>query len=110
MKRPLFISLVTIYVFIIIGCSDDNHELHAYVISQNYIENILKSPSTADFPSLNYARVVDHGDNTFTIRSYVDSQNGFGATLRTKYMVKLSWNGKEWSHNKNWTLLDIHTY
>src|SRR5580693_5113852 len=56
----------------------------AYIISQNFVEDRLKSPSTAHFPIFDYSckQLEDH---TFLVRSYVDAQNAFGATIRTDY-------------------------
>ncbi len=46
---------------------------------------MLKAPSTADFPSISKFRygVVK---KQLLVQSYVDSQNGFGAQIRTKFI------------------------
>lgn len=45
---------------------------------------VLKSPATAKFPFS--PRSFDYkGDGVWEIRAYVDSQNGFGAMVRTEF-------------------------
>ncbi|QVY64230.1 hypothetical protein [Polaribacter sp. Q13] len=69
--------------------------------AQQFVEKQLKSPSTAKFPSLNKAN-VEKLNNIYTISSYVDSQNSFGAIIRSNYVVKL----KE-KENGNISLIDL---
>jgi len=49
-----------------------------------YVQSRLKSPSTADFPllDLRYA-MLECG--VWSVKSYVDSQNTYGATIRTNF-------------------------
>lgn len=47
--------------------------------------NLLKS---TDFPMKNESQIV-RDDDTVSIKSYVDAENGFGATVRTTFVVKL---------------------
>jgi hypothetical protein len=65
--------------------SDDEikYAAHQYVLPQ------LKAPSTAKFPSLNSAKISKNDDGTYIVSSYVDSQNEFGAMVRTNWAVKL---------------------
>lgn len=57
----------------------------------------LKSPSTASFPGavldLDQYRVTREGDS-WTVTSYVDSQNSFGATGRTVFTATYLWDGE----------------
>ena len=63
----------------------DGHD--AYLESQSFVKKHLKSPSTAEFPYYNRVKnnVKYLGTNKYKIDSYVDSQNSFGATIRTNY-------------------------
>lgn len=67
----------------------------AYYISyaQDYVKQGLKSPSTAEFPgtfwSVDDCTVARYKD-TVTVQSYVDSQNSFGAMVRSNFKVQLS--------------------
>lgn len=55
----------------------------AVVCSQQKVKSLLKSPSSADFP-MNIGRSsTPLGENKYLVKSYVDSQNSFGATMRT---------------------------
>ncbi len=77
-----------------------------HITAQSYVKKILKAPSTADFPLLDYSH-FDLGNNKHKIVSYVDSQNSFGAQVRSNYSVTLSYNGGEWADINNWTLHEL---
>ncbi|MCD4760769.1 hypothetical protein K8R42_02615 [bacterium] len=81
-------------------------ELQAYIMSQSFIKPLLKSPSTADFSNYNYT-ANDLGDNKWLVASSVDSQNSFGAMLRTMYSVIITYNGDDWAEKSNWTLNEL---
>lgn len=51
---------------------------------QSKVEEILKSPSTAKFPSIDKWGMQKE-KNKVTVQGYVDSQNSFGAELRSKF-------------------------
>ena len=51
------------------------------------VQEILKAPSTAKFPGLDEWG-FDKKDGIVTIQGYVDSQNSFGAMVRSKFQVK----------------------
>lgn len=78
--------------------SDDEikYAAHQYVLLQ------LKAPATAKFPSLYTAKLQKVENRTFIVTSYVDSQNEFGAMVRTNWVIKL----KQQSNGKI-ELLDI---
>ena len=70
--------------------SDAKYYTHERVLT------MLKSPSTADF-GLWDEKAIKWNDGTYygyTIKGYVDSQNGFGAMLRTHYTVNVGKNAK----------------
>lgn len=76
-----------------------------YQFAKKFVINRLKAPSTAKFPNITEARCVILSDNkTWKIFSYVDSQNSFGAMVRTKWYVKIIDTGESWK------LLDITFY
>ncbi len=56
------------------------------------INSILKSPSTAKYAPFTEWK-FSKSDNTIITQSYVDSQNGFGATIRSTFQVTYT-NGK----------------
>ena len=83
-----------------------NGKIGAFVMSQTFMKRRLKSPSTADFPWYTDSEVsVSHrGGGTFLVESYVDSQNAFGAKLRTHYLCELKDEGTD-----SWKLISLKT-
>jgi hypothetical protein len=66
----------------------------ACVAAQRAVKAKLKSPSTADFPSCGWSlnEYVIHANpelTKFGVEGHVDSQNGFGAMIRSKFVVLL---------------------
>jgi len=68
-----------------------------------YVQNSLKSPSTASFPStldfyvaqvVNKKREILKG--RWMVSGYVDAQNGFGAMIRNNWRVELKKIGDKW--------------
>lgn len=59
-------------------------EIDACVMSTRSVENYLKAPSTAKFPWTCSATKLQSG--AWQVISYVDSQNSFGAMIRTNYL------------------------
>lgn len=56
------------------------------VLSEELVKKVLKSPSTAKFcKSTEYRYAKENG--IIKCQGYVDSQNSFGATVRTNYML-----------------------
>lgn len=57
----------------------------AWIYTKEIIRRDLKSPSTAKFEFAGHRGVKYLGDNRYSFSSYVDSQNSFGATVRTYF-------------------------
>lgn len=76
---------LTINDFIITSSEKSNLQIS----SQGVIESILKSPSTAKFPNINEWNIWKENRKIY-IQSYVDSQNSFGAELRSEFQFILS--------------------
>lgn len=74
----------------------------AYVMSQKFVKDRLKSPSSADFPS-SPESAVKTAHCSFRIVSWVDAQNAFGATLRTRYQADMRFDGE----TERWTAQSI---
>lgn len=70
-----------------------NRKRSAFIMSHLYVQDQLKAPSTAKFISINESpsEVVNIGEYTFIIRSAVDSQNSFGAMIRSVYYCELKY-------------------
>ena len=80
-------------------------DMEVNAVAQGYVEKFLKSPSTAKFPPR--ANYTDLGNNQHKVESYVDSQNGFGAQIRSGYTVTMTYKGGEWSNINNWVIDEI---
>lgn len=78
----------------------------AYRMSQDFVKRRLKTPATADFPSIVWegesVNVDVVGPQEYVVRSYVDAQNSFGAQMRTHYVARLRQESKN-----NWRLLSL---
>ena len=63
--------------------------------AEDNIKKILKSPSTAEFPGGFLTPFEDwsfsKNGTTYTVSSYVDSQNGFGAMIRSQFTITYEW-------------------
>jgi hypothetical protein len=108
----VLIALMLILAIAFVGCDSDNSrnsgtgvsETSAFVISRNFITRNLKSPSSADFPLLDFSS-TKIGEGEYRVTSYVDSQNGFGAMVRSNWEVTLKYNGfGDWADPRYWTL------
>lgn len=65
----------------------DKHGAWAY--AQLFVEKELKAPKTAEFPSNGSRFVTPLEGNRFRVESYVDSENSFGAMIRTNFIAVL---------------------
>ena len=104
MKKILLI-IVVLLTLVISGCGEtpnkDFDTLSEPVrlawlkdMSQAVVLTKIKTPSTADFPiglDKYCGEFVVKKDGTviYTVSSYVDAENMFGATIRSRYQVKL---------------------
>jgi hypothetical protein len=79
------------------------NKIDAYFMAEQFITKQLKAPSTAKFPYSSDAEIsYDETTKDWTIKSYVDAQNSFGAMIRNNYTVKIKYLGDE-----KWNLIDI---
>ena len=84
--------------------NEQNSKITALTAAQEEVKARLKSPSSADFPWGSDC-VTKISDNTYVINSYVDSQNSFGAMLRTNFTCQITLTG-----NDNYTCDDIQLF
>lgn len=98
------IGVVLILIFYIIGSIGDNssssnststNKFLAYNYAEDFVEKKLKSPSTAEFPGVTEKdkHITDLGGGKYEINSWVDSQNGFGAMIRTNFSCTIIFEG-----------------
>lgn len=82
---------------------EKDYSTMAYIQSKAYVKSALKSPTSADFPYMDY-QMKDLGDNRFVVSSYVDSQNSFGVMIRSNWVVTVQYLGGDQFENNNWKL------
>lgn len=94
MRALLVAGLVTAGIG---GCSKPNYcegsfaETAAFVASQGFAGQALKTPASATFPVITApgVSVQKTGECAFTVKAFVDAENSFGAKLRTRYVADL---------------------
>lgn len=76
----------------------------AHDVAKQFVRDRLKAPATAAFASIDADRTWIREDEPgiFTVKSYVDAQNSFGANLRTWYLCRVRSTG-----GKNFVLVDL---
>ena len=67
----------------------------ALVLCQELVSDRLKSPSSAIFAKGSESVMIESAPGVWTVSSWVDSQNGFGAMLRTSWTCKIEYEGKD---------------
>ncbi len=79
------------------GNGKDNYghdKFDAFVIAEKAVKEKLKSPSTAQFCTTTEA-TIGRNDNTWTVKGWVDAQNGYGATVRANFVVTFTFASKD---------------
>lgn len=80
----------------------------ANIQSQTFVKQYLKSPGSAKFPFADSQVTKSKtNDNLYYVVSYVDSQNGFGALLRSNWASQLLFKGGEDGDINNWELQQL---
>ncbi len=73
----------------VVNTSEDRKIL-SIVFAKSVIEDILKAPSTAKFVDVRAYELSNQKD-VWAINGYVDSQNSFGAVIRSQWEVQLDY-------------------
>ncbi|MDA3781036.1 MAG: hypothetical protein PF487_12565 [Bacteroidales bacterium] len=63
----------------------------AYNYAMDFVKERLKSPSSAEFPSLfdRQKHITELSSTVYVINSWVESQNSFGAMIKTKFSCRI---------------------
>lgn len=77
-------------------------EIIAFAVSEGVVEKMLKAPSTAKFSQ--QREVDDLGEGRYRVKSFVDSQNGFGAMIRSDWETVLKYNSGDPVETSSWTI------
>jgi hypothetical protein len=75
--------------------ADEESAISAFSAAQGAIEEQLKAPSTASFASFRDSTVVKTSPGVYSIISYVDAENSFGAKLRSKWVATATYQSKD---------------
>lgn len=69
----------------------------AWLICQQFIEDELRAPATAEYPSIDdrYITEVSGSDDVFEVNAYVDAENGFGALIRNDFVCRVRYQGDD---------------
>lgn len=78
------------------GGYDPNNAAEATSQCESRVEQLLKSPSTAKFDS------KATGSGTWTVNGTVDSENSFGAVVRSSYQCTVVISGESATTTVNW--------
>lgn len=74
--------------------SEEQTDLKLY--AEEYVKLVLKAPSTAEFPGSFFSPFegweMANDNGTYKVKSYVDSQNSFGAMLRSEFYMEFKKN------------------
>lgn len=62
-----------------------SHTDQAKLCSKMKLEQMLKAPSTAEYPWSDQWSIQPLGDDKYKVSSYVDAENSFGAKIRTNF-------------------------
>jgi hypothetical protein len=101
--KGCLIAVLLFFIFAIIGgitsknksTPDVPSEFDAFYMSQKFVNDRLKAPSTAKYPSSSDVSIKQTG-NKWIVTGYVDAQNSFGAMIRQNYICEMEVSGKSW--------------
>jgi len=71
----------------------EHDKISASVMAEEFVRQKLKSPASAKFPWYDDSMIKDLGDGRYIYKSYVDSQNSFGALVRTNFTCCIKYAG-----------------
>lgn len=80
------------------------YSLSARVYAETFIERLLKAPSTADFCS---STATDLGDGRWKVVSCVDSENSYGAMIRSNWSAIVHFTGGDPDDLSVWELEQV---
>lgn len=85
----LSVGIIGGFIFLSMNHTSSGNKYDAQTACEDAIRAQLKAPSSAKFSNLRYVEKAP----IYTIRLDVDSENSFGATIRSTYTCELSWTG-----------------
>lgn len=82
----------TLLLLMCAGCTQapEHSPAAATAACEGFVKERLRAPASAQFPSQG-RDVAPQGGGRYTVRGVVDSQNGFGALVRSEYACSVEW-------------------
>jgi len=83
------------------NASADDGKIMAWTVAKDAVTQNLKSPSTAKFPFSSVSEgvtITEDGVDRWTVSSWVDAQNGFGAMIRQNFTVDIIKDGESYRY------------
>jgi curved DNA-binding protein CbpA len=77
------------------GSSSKYDAFQAQADCEGFVKQNLKAPSSADFASHRELNITGSGVGPWTVIGYVDSQNSFGAKIRSTYICTVHYQGEK---------------
>ena len=119
MSRPLKVLALLGVLFLAVMFGPNREERpktgsarDACYMAQKFVSDRIKAPATADFELCSDAKVAPKVDSDvgtcYTVVSYVDSQNSFGAKIRTNYAAEVRYDGYDPARREyDWQLISL---
>ena len=85
---------------------ESHSDVGAWVVCQKFVEDRLKSPSSAEFPVRYPQFTEDLGGGRYRVETYVDSENAFGAMIRTEFICEVKYGAGDKYHLELLEFLD----
>lgn len=102
----LFMACITGALSLLTSCGDSDTSLamNAQRVTERVVSKQLKSPGSAKFPTEGQVLKVNKDEKVVIISGFVDSQNEFGAMVRSSYKTVLRWPKDVYAWD-NWEVL-----
>lgn len=104
--------LVCILLFFLAGSRGGGESAESSLISlahihcNSYVSDRLVSPSSAEFPMLDFLS-NKVGNNHYVIMSSFQAKNRFGVLLKGQYSCNIEWNGNDMGSRNNWKVISL---
>lgn len=86
---PVLVLMVWVFWAIFFGDLSGGGPVAATQYCEHAVKQRLFSPSSADFQLGHSTKVISLGNDKYRLRSFVDSQNAFGAQVRTHFVCEV---------------------
>lgn len=92
----ILVVIAALVIWLIYPKGERGLMMDAYRTAQHHVKQHLKSPATAEFPDFCKSFVEVVGKDSVVVNSFVDSQNAFGAMIRSHYTIRMHKRDRNW--------------